>query len=248
VHAQARVNTDGRDEAVNRLIQGDSPALIISTITAPNFDTIAGQRQYGVVALPGSVAAFTGNQNGSFADHRTGSVSTFTYSIQGNILTGEQVLIGAEDAFAGVGCDLADRLMLAIEAGAVGGGGDSRCTPTGIPADSGFMRVIAGDGSILIDLDIVDTSPANVVTLLRADYDQWRLSNPCPQPPDAGVEIDAPVAIDAADTGGDAGNSASNGGGSGCGCRMSSGASAGPLLFLVLALAGYGRVRRIIRP
>jgi len=44
-------------------------------------------------------------------------------------------------AFEAGGCDLAERLMLALEAGAQHGEGDARCKERGIPSDSAFIEV-----------------------------------------------------------------------------------------------------------
>ena len=226
VHAQARVNTDGRDEAARLLGLDTAPADIIAQITDPGFDPGASDRQYGVVDLAGRAAGFTGSTNGSVAADRQGSDGSFTYSIQGNILTSEAVLAQAEAAFAG-GCDLADRLMLALEAGAANGEGDSRCTGDGIPSDSGFIRVEDAGGTLILDLDVVNTSPASPLVALRQQYDAWRADNPCPlviedagpQPADAGA---GPVDPEPAD--------------SGCGCRAGSGGG-WPFVVLVALFA-----------
>lgn len=189
VHAQARLNQQGRNRAVQRLMEGRTAQEILDEITAPSFDRLAAQRQYGIATLNDGTAAFTGNGTGDHASHRTGMVDSFTYATQGNILTSRAVIDQTSDAFEASGCDLADRLMLALEAGALNGEGDSRCTPNGIPSDSAFIEVDRpgeAEGSWLL-LRVVDTAPANPVTLLRAEYDQWRAQNPCPEPRDGGV-------------------------------------------------------------
>ena len=66
----------------------------------------------------------------NYKEDRQGTSGAFTYSVQGNILTSRAVIDRAEVAFPETGCDLADRLMLALEGGAMNGEGDSRCTPT----------------------------------------------------------------------------------------------------------------------
>ena len=128
VHAQAQVNEAGRDRAVQLLGMGQTPDAVIAAITAAGFDSNAARRQYGVVDVMGRSAGFTGSQNSMFADDLQGSIDGFTYSVQGNILTGADVLEQASDAFEGGGCDLADRLMRALEAGAKNNQGDTRCT------------------------------------------------------------------------------------------------------------------------
>src|SRR5262249_60110707 len=99
-----------------------------------------------------------------------------TFSVQGNILTGPAVLDQAAAAFSSSGCDLADRLMLALEAGAHNGQGDSRCTPMGYPSDSAFLEVDReGEpaGSYL-QLVVDQNPPADPIAPLRSMYDAWR--------------------------------------------------------------------------
>src|SRR5688500_10617134 len=115
VAAQASLNRQGRDAAVQQLSQGTAPAQIIQRITSS--DSGSATRQYGIVDVQGRAAGFTGSSNGTFANDRQGMVGTFAYSTQGNILTGAAVLTQAAMAFEGGGCDLADRLMRALEAG-----------------------------------------------------------------------------------------------------------------------------------
>src|SRR5688572_76378 len=87
IHAQALINTQGRDRGAELLANGATPEQVITEITSPSFDGAASSRQYGVVDLLGNAAAYTGAQNGDWAGHRTGTTGTFTYSAQGNILT-----------------------------------------------------------------------------------------------------------------------------------------------------------------
>ncbi len=184
VHAQALINTAGRDRAVQRLMEDVSAQAIIDEITGPGFDPAAAQRQYGVASLLGGAAGFTGATNGEFASDRQGRVETGVYSIQGNILTSVAVLDGAESAFVrGAGCDLPERMMLALEAGAADGQGDSRCTPDGVPSDSAFIRVVDAQGLTVLDLTVTDTASVNPMLPLRAAFDAWRVDNPCPDPP-----------------------------------------------------------------
>jgi hypothetical protein len=158
---------------------------IIAAITAPAFDgNIARMRQYGVADLEGRVAAHTGTETYVYAGDRQGMSGSFVYSVQGNTLTGETVLTQMAAAFEGGGCDLAERLVLALEGGALGGGGDNRCTPDGIPSDSAFVQVDReGEpaGSYL-KLQVPSSSSTNPMVELRAGFDDWRASHPCPMP------------------------------------------------------------------
>ena len=141
VNAQAAANANGRDRAVTLLNTDVAPADIITMITATSFDSSAATRQYGVVDLMGRAAGFTGSGAMSYKEDRQGTIGALTYSVQGNILTSRAVIDQAETAFRNTGCDLADKLMLALEAGAMGGEGDSRCTPRGVPSDAASIEV-----------------------------------------------------------------------------------------------------------
>jgi len=256
VHAQAFVNTDGRDEAVSLLEREAAPADIIALLTAPDFDPQAALRQYGVVDLEGRAAAFTGDQNGDFAGDRQGEAGSTVFTVQGNILTGAAVIDRAAAAFEGGGCDLADRLMLALEAGAENGEGDSRCTGGGVPADSGFIEVdLPGEapGSYL-RLEATGTGDDSPVALLRQQYDAWRADNPCPSAvPDAAPEPTPDAGAPDAGSGGgsDAGpaggadDTVDDGGCGGCGAS-GRGKSGGRVRLLLLALALLA-VRRALR-
>ncbi|MEL6347570.1 MAG: DUF1028 domain-containing protein [Myxococcota bacterium] len=181
VHAQARLSTDGRDQAVSLLEQDQTPAAIIAAITDARFDPRAAERQYGVVSLSQDPAAWTGEENGSWAGDVQGAADGIRYSAQGNILTGAPVVTRTADAFAqGQACDLAERLLVALTAGRDEGQGDSRCTDAGVPSDSAFLIVIDADGQTRVDLSVVGTGRQDPLALLRADFDRWREDHPCP--------------------------------------------------------------------
>jgi MYXO-CTERM domain-containing protein len=234
VHAQAQVNVNGRDRAAMLLEDGMTPDQIIADITSAGFDPNASARQYGVVDLSGRAAGFTGSTNGAEAGDVQGTTGTFTYSVQGNILTASS-LAQAENGFLGGGCDLADRMMLALEAGAMNGEGDSRCTDDGIPSDSAFISIRTSDGGQHLLLDVTDSAPASPLVELRAQFDAWRVTHPCGAVADAG-----PGGPDGG--GPDAGGATGDGGG--CGCASSRSSSAGGLALALLAFALVTRPRR----
>ncbi len=218
VAAQASINRNGRDAAVQQLGQGTAPAQIIQNITAASFDAQSGSRQYGIVDVQGRAAGFTGNGTLDFADDRQGTTGTYAYSVQGNILTGVAVLTQAATAFEGGGCDLADKLMRALEAGAQNQQGDSRCTPD-IPSDGAFVQVDRPNetrGSYL-RLRVDATGTRNPITLLRADFDAWRADHPCPGNGTGG----------AGGTGGSAGSAGTNGSGGSAGASGGAAGTAG---------------------
>jgi MYXO-CTERM domain-containing protein len=184
VHAQAFFNQAARDRAVQLLTQGRPPADIIASITATSFDLHPEVRQYAVADLEGRAAGYTGSEAQSYAGDLKGTLASFTYSAQGNILTGEAVLTQAARAFESGGCDLAERLMRALEGGAVGGGGDSRCTPNGIPSDSAFVQVDreGEPRGAYLELQVPTSGGANPVVELRSQFDAWRVDHPCNAP------------------------------------------------------------------
>jgi uncharacterized Ntn-hydrolase superfamily protein len=231
VHAQAQLGGPGKDEAVRLLGQGMAPDAIIAAITNQSFDGGAQRRQYGIVDLEARAAGFTGNQTGAFADDRQGSIGAFTYSVQGNILTSMAVLDQAAADFDAGGCDLADRLMRSLEAGARNGEGDSRCTPRGVPADSAFIEVDrpGEPAGTFLRLEVTDTGSQDPLAMLRAQYDAWRATNPCPV-----------VVPDAGAGGGDGTDPMVETGG----CCSGSGAGANALVIALAALLTRRRARR----
>ncbi|MFK7926609.1 MAG: DUF1028 domain-containing protein [Myxococcota bacterium] len=183
VHAQARLNFAGRDEAVRRLGEGESPLAIVQAITAEDFDPDAPRRQYGVVDLRGRSAAYTGSSNGDWAGDQQGSADGIVYSAQGNILTGEGVVSRTAAAFEdSAACDLPERLLTALTAGSAASEGDSRCTDRGVPSDSAYLRVQGADGSMVVDLSVTGTGNEDPLVALRSAFDAWRVNNPCPTP------------------------------------------------------------------
>lgn len=224
IHAQASANLEGRDRGVELLEQGTAPADILAELTSANFDGNARVRQYGVADSTGRTAGFTGEGDRAFADDRQGSAGTFSYSVQGNILTSEAVLTQAGAAFEAQGCDLAERLMRALEAGAENGEGDSRCTPDGIPSDSSFIQVERPDsprGSYL-ELHVRTSGSESPIPPLRVQFDEWRATHPCPSPPSGGSGGSG------GGGGASAGATAGAGASSGFGGRASGGAMSAP--------------------
>ena len=88
VASQAATNRAGRDRAVQLLLMDVAPEQIIRTLTSAAFDPGSARRQYGVVDMMGRAAGHSGTSNGVFSDDVQGDFGGFTYSIQGNILTG----------------------------------------------------------------------------------------------------------------------------------------------------------------
>jgi uncharacterized Ntn-hydrolase superfamily protein len=235
VHAQAVFEEHTRDEGVRLLASGEAPSDVIARLTSPDFDADASLRQYGVVDVTGRSAGFTGADNQAYAADHQGVAGDFVYSVQGNFLSSRAVIEHASAAFEASGCDLPERLLHALEAGADGGEGDHRCTPDGLPSDSAFLEVDLPDavpGSYL-ELRVPSSGDQSPLPELHAAFDTWRASHPCPGDSDGDVgATSVSAAADAGGTGADAP--------SGCACRLPRGRRPenGPVAAGFAALAG----------
>lgn len=117
---QAYANLTYRQTGLALLRAGVTAAEVVSGVTAA--DAGREHRQLGVVAATGDGATYTGKECLDWA----GGVSGDGYAIQGNILTGPEVVEAMRDAWlAGSGEAFAERLLAALAAGDAAGG-DSR--------------------------------------------------------------------------------------------------------------------------
>ncbi len=117
VSTQAWVNPGLGPLILDRLEAGASAADALEQVMAEEAD--AELRQVGVVDCVGGSAAFTGRETDTWAGHRFGE----DYSVQGNMLVGEDTI----DAMERVICapseqTLDERLLEALEAGQAAGG------------------------------------------------------------------------------------------------------------------------------
>lgn len=238
VHAQAQLSTAMRDRAQQAMAEDLSPDEIIALVTDPEVDSGFSRRQYGVVDLLGRSAGFTGSNNGDWAGDRQGEIDTISYSVQGNILTSQNTVGQAEAGFLqDDACDLAERLMLSLERGGDNGEGDSRCTPFGVPSDSAFIRVEGTAGALILDLSVVDSSTP--MEDLRAQFEDWREDNPCPEPPEEPEEPEEPEDSDDVEDTDDIDVQ------SDCGCASTTAPTWS--VSLLIGLLAWGRQRRFSR-
>lgn len=162
VTAQSAVDVSGGNRArvFSGFARGLTPDQILADLAAN--DTGHGNRQYGFIDVDGNALTYSGPQNADWAGGVTGRIdldppgpeNDLVYAIQGNILTGEPVVLAAESAVINTPGDLAEKLMAGMEA-AYAFGGDGRCscatnmpTACGSPpaefvksADVGYMLV-----------------------------------------------------------------------------------------------------------
>jgi uncharacterized Ntn-hydrolase superfamily protein len=101
------------------LEEGLAPAEALEQLLAD--DAGRERRQLGLIDMQGRTAAHTGTENGEWAGSRQG----LNYTVQANIMVGPEVVDAVADHFestAGSGMPLAERLILAMEAGQKTGG------------------------------------------------------------------------------------------------------------------------------
>ncbi len=143
INSQAAYQPANQARARARMNAGDTPQEIIDYMKANDIQGNASTRQYGVVRLvngsPQS-AAHTGSECLDYKNHITGA----NYSIQGNILFGQEVLDSMEARFLREEGDLACKLMAALQ-GANMVGADSRCSSNGTSSLFAFVKVAQPD-------------------------------------------------------------------------------------------------------
>lgn len=116
-------------------------------------------RQFALVTAEGDAAAYTGEACEAWRGHKTGD----GYAVAGNMLAGPGVIDAMENAFTETeGRHLAERLMLALEAGQ-DAGGDKRGKV------SAALYVVAGEDYPLWDLRV--DAHADPVPELRRVYE-----------------------------------------------------------------------------
>jgi uncharacterized Ntn-hydrolase superfamily protein len=198
--AQAAVdNTRANQKLIYAELQkGTDPARIIELLKQdPNFET----RQFGILDMQGRHAGSSGAKNQASSLHEQGQVpgTGIWYSVQGNILRGDEVVHAAVAALQANTGSLTDRVMAGMEA-ADSKGGDSRCTCDTEPkvdapcttktahvayilrADrANTNKESYNDGAYAMYIsvtneDIKPTEDADPVKTLRMRYDAWQKS------------------------------------------------------------------------
>ena len=119
VATQSYANTTFGWRGLELLKEGVTPEEAVKILIRNDDDP--QRRQLGIVSADGKSATYTGEKCLVWAGGRSGP----NYAIQGNILTGEEVVTSMEKAFLETTGTLADRLYAALLAGDAKGG-DSR--------------------------------------------------------------------------------------------------------------------------
>ena len=119
VATQSFANTTFGWRGLELLEEGKSPEMVLQSLLSN--DDNPDNRQVGIVSADGNSITYTGSKCISWAGGRNGT----NYAIQGNILTGKNVVTAMEETFLNTEGTLAERLYAALLAGDEQGG-DSR--------------------------------------------------------------------------------------------------------------------------
>ena len=151
IATQAYANLAYRPEGMAQLREGRSASLTLETLVAA--DDKRETRQVGIVDVAGAAATFTGSECNPWA----GGVSGEGYAIQGNILTGPEVVAAMEEAWHATraGDPLARRLLAVLAAGDSAGGdrrGRQSAAMLVVTPEGGY----GGGSDVLVDLRVDD--------------------------------------------------------------------------------------------
>jgi len=119
VCTQASTVVEYGPRGLDLLAKGVEPQSVLQQLLAS--DDQRESRQVGVIDMKGRSAAHTGKQNGDWAGSRQGK----NYTVQANIMVGPEVVDAVATTFEsteGTGMPLAERMILAMEAGYAKGG------------------------------------------------------------------------------------------------------------------------------
>jgi uncharacterized Ntn-hydrolase superfamily protein len=177
INSQAYYIPANQANARARMNEGYTPSEIIEWLINNDVQNQPQFRQYGIVGKVGEnieTAAYTGVATDDYKNDITGP----NYSIQGNILLGEEILNGMEAGFLNTEGDLACKLMGALQ-GANIVGADFRCTNNGTSSLFAFVKVAQpsdtfGDPSFLLSVRTGSTDQIEPITELQILFDENR--------------------------------------------------------------------------
>ncbi len=175
INSQAYYIPANQANARARMNEGYTPSEIIEWLINNDVQNQPQFRQYGIVGKVGEnieTAAYTGVATDDYKNDITGP----NYSIQGNILLGEEVLNGMEAGFLNAEGDLACKLMGALQ-GANIVGADFRCTNNGTSSLFAFVKVAQpsdtfGDPSFLLSVRTGSNDQIEPITELQILFDE----------------------------------------------------------------------------
>jgi uncharacterized Ntn-hydrolase superfamily protein len=196
--AQANVDATFANQKLiyAELQKGTEPKEIVRLLSS---DPAFPSRQFGIIDMKGRAAGHSGTGNEASSLHLQGQApgEPIYYSIQGNVLANDDVVVEAVKTFIATKGELTDRVMAAMEA-ADAKGGDRRCTCDTTPkteapcltktshvayillaekTDTNKTGYGDGDYAMFISVTERDIKPdedGNPVKTLRLRYDAWK--------------------------------------------------------------------------
>jgi len=177
IHTQASYLSANQNYARSLMNLGLSPQQIRDSVVAHDAQNNPTVRQYGIVDLIGGgrTAAYTGVNCLNYKNHILGP----TYSIQGNILLGQQILDSMQARFLRTTGTLADKMMAALQ-GAKVVGADTRCTGRNTSSISSFIRMGRTQdtlGILYLNLNVNNTPVGrDPIDSLQILYNNWLTS------------------------------------------------------------------------
>ena len=184
IHTQAAWLSLNQQHAHDWMMMGLPPQQIIDSLVAHDAQGNPTTRQYGIVDFNGGhprSAAYTGI---NCSDYKN-DTAHLNYSIQGNILMGQNILDSIQTRFLNTTGTLADRLMAALQ-GAKVVGADTRCAIHNTSSQSSFLRVAKMTNqpdSLYLDLYMAYPSgltgiyPVDPIDSLQTLYNLWKLTS-----------------------------------------------------------------------
>ena len=165
IATQAFVNPTFKALGLRLLGIGHPAAQTLELLKAADPDI--DYRQVGVIDRWGAVACHTGTKTRNWAGHRVGD----GFAALGNVLKGDGVVDAMTRAFTSVSTnDLAERIMLALEAGRSAGGQHGHDGP--LPERSASLLVHDVDEHPVLDLRV--DSHSDAVGEMRRLLDEFR--------------------------------------------------------------------------
>ena len=175
INTQAYYLPANQNNATNQMNLGQTPSEIIQWLVANDVQGTPQFRQYGIAAMiNGSpeTAGYTGASTDDYKNHIVGP----NYSIQGNILLGQQVLDSMESRFLNEDGDLACKLMAALQ-GANIVGADTRCASNGTSSLFAFVKVaqptdVFGSPSFVASVRTANNAGIEPIDSLQIKFNQ----------------------------------------------------------------------------
>ncbi|MCD4847766.1 MAG: DUF1028 domain-containing protein [Candidatus Aegiribacteria sp.] len=187
IATQAQVNRAFGPDGLDLLREALSAADVMDSLISA--DPEREVRQLGIVDAAGEAVSFTGSETFSWSGGVTGN----GYAVQGNILTGEDVILDMESTFLRTEGPLAVRLLAALQAGE-DAGGDSRGKQSAAILVTRANGGHHGCSDRFVDICVSDHE--NPVSELIRLYAIWEEYNVFPVYLDAGTELETQWALD----------------------------------------------------